>query len=727
MKKFFISIFFLFNLNSALFCQNNLIQWQKSYGGTSYDGGNQIKQTSDNGYVVCGYSWSTDGDVKGHHGTNGWAPDGWIMKLNASGDTMWTKSLGGTDDDYANAIIETSDGNFVVALQSQSNDGDVSVNKGWWDYWVVKLSPAGSIIWEKSYGGSGSDYANSVVEATDGNYVIAGYSASTNYDLAGSNKGGDDFWIIKVNSSTGAIIWKKNYGGSYDDNALSIANTNDSGFVVAGFTSSSDKDVTVNNGYDDFWVVKLDSLGAKQWQKSMGGDYYDDANSVVQASDGSYLIAGSSNSAAGTGDVSSRKGSFDYDYWVVKLSNSGTQIEWEKSYGGTMHDYGFSIVPSTGSGYFLAGFSESNDSDIVGNHGSKDYWVAQLDTSGAIQWSRVFGGDSLEYCFGAIQANDGGYAIAGFSQSSNGDVTKNQGKEDLWLVKTFCNPPVIPEVCLVTVDSTSTKNLIVWEKPPIQGAIDSFRVYREVSLNYVYLGGVAYSDLSKFTDNTLGANPQITSYKYKISTVDSCGNESPLSAFHKTIHLTTNAGQFGTVNLIWDNYSGFTSNFSYYILRDTTNTGNFEVIDSVPNSNSTYTDIFAPILNIGNYMIEVLHPSGGCIVTKSAENHNSSRSNRGNFAPPGNGVKEAAGGSGSWRVYPNPSNGMFTVIGHQSSVVSQIKIYNVLGEVVFQSTIVNPQSIIDISNQPKGIYLVKLTPNVPGTEQEIVTKKIIIH
>ena len=157
MKNFsfsvFLSAFSFLIIPSLLFSQNNLIEWQKSYGGTSYEGAYQVKQTSDGGYIVCGYAWSNDGDVKGHHGTNGWYPDGWVMKLNANGDTLWTKSLGGTYEDYANSVIETDDGNFVVALQSQSTDGDVSANKGGWDYWVVKLNPSGSILWEKSFGG----------------------------------------------------------------------------------------------------------------------------------------------------------------------------------------------------------------------------------------------------------------------------------------------------------------------------------------------------------------------------------------------------------------------------------------------------------------------------------------------------------------------------------------------------------------------------------------------
>lgn len=606
--------------------QNNLIEWQKTFGGSSYDGAYQIKQTSDNGYIVCGYSWSNDGDIKGHHGSNGWYPDGYVMRLNANGDTLWTRSLGGTYDDYASSIIETDDGNFVVALHSESTDGDITANKGGWDYWIVKLSPAGSLIWQKSYGGTGSDYATSVVQAPDGNYVVAGYSGSTNGDITG-NKGYDDFWIIKISENDGTILWKKNYGGTNDDNAFSVSNTSDNGFIVAGYTWSNDIDVTINQGYEDFWVIKLDSAGNLQWQKSMGGDYYDEANFVIQTSDNGFILAGTTYSASGTGDVSVHLGG--WDYWVVKLNSSGTQIEWEKTYGGTMNDLAWAIVQTADNGYMLSGFSESNDVDVSANHGNKDYWTAKLDNAGSIQWSSTFGGDSLDYCLGMIQTNDGGFALAGLTRSFNEDVTLNKGEADIWLIKTYCNPPITPEICLVTVDSTSTKNLVVWEKP-VSSNIDSFRVYRDVVGNYTYLGSVGYNELSKFTDNTLGVNPQITSYKYKISSVDTCGHESPLGVFHKTIHLQTN----GT-NLTWDNYSGFNSSFFYRILRDTTGTGNLIVVDSVTNSNFTWTDLNPPVVSSAAYVIEVVHPTGGCTVTKAVENHNSSRSNRGNSAPPG--------------------------------------------------------------------------------------------
>jgi PKD repeat protein len=181
---------------------------------------------------------------------------------------------------------------------------------------------------------------------------------------------------------------------------------------------------------------------------------------------------------------------------------------------------------------------------------------------------------------------------------------------------------MVQELCIVTVDSTSTYNSVVWEKPTT-AAIDSFRVYRDIVGTYTHIGSVAYGDLSEFVDNTNGVSPAVTSYRYKMSTVDTCGNESALSTYHETIHLTVSLGTPPAYNLIWDNYEGI--GFLYYrILRDSVGNGEFGVIDSVTASNFTYTDPTPPAGNM-TYAIEVVHPSG-CTADK-VKNFNSSKSN----------------------------------------------------------------------------------------------------
>jgi len=194
---------------------------------------------------------STDGDVNGNHGD----ADYWIVKLNSTGNIMWQKSYGGSSADYAESIKQTTDGGYIIAGFSESTDGDVTENYGYADYWIVKLNSTGNIMWQKSYGGSSRDEAFSIQQTSDGGYIVAGYSESTDGDVTG-NYSEYDYWVVKLNS-TGNIMWQKCLGGSGTDWAFSIQKTADSGYIVAGRSHSTDGDVTGHHGDADFWVVKL--------------------------------------------------------------------------------------------------------------------------------------------------------------------------------------------------------------------------------------------------------------------------------------------------------------------------------------------------------------------------------------------------------------------------------------------------------------------------------------
>ncbi len=217
----------------------------------------------------------------------------YISVLQAAPDLVWEMSLGGSSIDNANSIVQTSDGGYIVAGDSFSTDGNVTGNHGGNDDWIVKLDSVGVISWQKSLGGSDIDTASSIAQTSDGGYIVAGSSASTNGDVTG-NHGNTDYWIVKLDS-TGAISWQKSLGGSSGDIATSIAQTVDGGYIVAGYTQSKNGDVT---GYHDggtytfdYWIVKLDSTGAITWKKCLGGSAQDEANSIVQTSDGGYIIA----------------------------------------------------------------------------------------------------------------------------------------------------------------------------------------------------------------------------------------------------------------------------------------------------------------------------------------------------------------------------------------------------------------------------------------------------
>jgi hypothetical protein len=366
------------NILTTLFCSFSFflaicqpaIQWQKSLGGSGNDVPSFIQQTNDGGFIVAGQSNSNDGDVSGNHGS----ADFWVVKLSSIGAIEWQKSLGGSGFDNATSIQQTDDGGYIVAGGSLSNDGDVSSNYGESDFWLVKLSEVGTIEWQKSLGGSAIDGANSIQQTNDGGYIVAGSSNSNDLDVSG-NHGLDDFWVVKLNN-TGLIEWQKSFGGSATDIPLRIVQTNDGGYIVTGWTSSDDGDVSgFHGGLNDCWVVKLNNLGTTEWQKSLGGSGADYASDIQQTNDGGYIVAGRSSSI--DGDVTGNHGT--NDYWIVKLTSVGT-IEWQKSMGGSMNDLTSAIDQTNDGGYIVTGQSISNDGDVSGNHGSFDYWVVKLNT-----------------------------------------------------------------------------------------------------------------------------------------------------------------------------------------------------------------------------------------------------------------------------------------------------------------------------------------------------------
>jgi hypothetical protein len=227
------------------------LQWQKALGGTSIDRAYSIQPTPDGGYIVAGETGSIDGDVTGNHGGH----DAWVVKLSSTGSLQWQNSLGGTNNDIAYSIQPTSDGGYIVAGYTMSTGGDVTGYHGNQDVWVVKLSSTGSLQWQKALGGSSYDYALGIQPTTDGGYIMVGKTYSTDGDVT-VNHGAYDAWVVKLNS-TGSLLWQKTLGGMGDDGVLGIQPTPDGGYILAGDATSTDGDVTGNHGQYDAWVIKL--------------------------------------------------------------------------------------------------------------------------------------------------------------------------------------------------------------------------------------------------------------------------------------------------------------------------------------------------------------------------------------------------------------------------------------------------------------------------------------
>jgi uncharacterized delta-60 repeat protein len=358
-------------------------RWAKSYGGTGYDWAESIRQTSDGGYVVAGYTQSF-----GAGNT-----DFCVLKLNSDGTVFWQKTYGGANYDEANSIQQTSDGGYIVAGYTQS------FGAGFYDFCVLKLNSDGTVSWQKTYGGAGHDYASSIQQTSDSGYIVTGITLSFG---AGAYY---DFWVLKL-TSTGTVSWQKRYGGTSDDYANSIQQTSDGGYIVAGYTQSFGAD-----SYD-FWVLKLNSDGTVAWQKTYGGANYDDAYSIQQTSDDGYIVAGRTSSF----------GAGSYDFWVLKLNSDGA-VAWQKRYGGADWELAYSIQQTSDGGYIVAGYTQSFGA------GSYDFWVLKLNSNGIVAWQKRYGGADWELAYSIQQTSDGGYIVAGWTESFG------VGGEDFWVLK----------------------------------------------------------------------------------------------------------------------------------------------------------------------------------------------------------------------------------------------------------------------------------------------------
>jgi hypothetical protein len=435
---------FLFFLITYSFLRAQIapaIEWQKSLGGSNGDQVNYIQQTSDGGYIAAGGSSSTDGDVTENHGNIG-NSDYWIVKLDTSGTIQWQKSLGGTSYDEANSIQQTSDGGYIIAGESNSTDGDITGSHGNFDYWIVKLDASGTIQWQKSLGGSNQDMANSIRQTSDGGYIVAGESYSTDGDVTG-NHGISDYWIVKLDAS-GTIEWQKSLGGTSYERANSIQQTSDGGYIIAGAASSTNGDVSIMHGNEDFWIVKLNTSGAIQWEKSLTGNLADSAQSIQQTPEGEYIVAGLSNSV--NSEIPTVFGISNY--CVAKLDANGNTL-WQRYFGGSGGDHPYSVQLTSDGGSIVAGATGSFDGDVTGNHGSFDCWIVKLDPSGDIQWQKSLGGSELDEAYSIQQTNDGGYILAGMISSADGNITGYHGNSDAWIVKLSSNQLNTGEIHLI--------------------------------------------------------------------------------------------------------------------------------------------------------------------------------------------------------------------------------------------------------------------------------------
>jgi len=351
----------------------------------------------------------------------------------------WQNTIGGNYTDQLYSIQQTTDGGYILGGWSESYiSGDKTENSfGGSDYWVVKLDSIGNIQWQNTIGGNSGDVLYSFQQTTDGGYILGGVSTSNiSGDKTENSQGYIDYWVVKLDAS-GNIQWQNTIGGNSDDYLTSIQQTTDGGYILGGWSNSNiSGDKTENSqGYYDYWVLKLDPTGNIQWQNTIGGSINDQLYSIQQTIDGGYILGGWSNSNISGDKTENSQGT---DYWVVKLDASGN-IQWQNTIGGSFLDYLNCMQQTSDGGFILAGSSQSGISGdkTEDSQGGSDYWVVKLDAFGNIQWQNSIGGNSDDYLTSIQQTIDGGYILGGYSNSGiSGDKTENyQGLYDYWVVK----------------------------------------------------------------------------------------------------------------------------------------------------------------------------------------------------------------------------------------------------------------------------------------------------
>ena len=366
--------------------------WSKSYGGLGNDDCHKVVATSDGGFALAGTTTSFGSGIQ----------DIWLLKANANGDSMWSRTFGGTSDDQGKVVLETLDNGLLVG------GGTSSSGSGGMDMMIVKTDSDGNTEWSQVIGGTGSDICYSAVQTTDSGYAVAGVLSPTGMS--------SNFGLVKL-SASGAILWSRSFGGAGIEICNSIQQTSDGGYILGGFTNS------FGLGNFDYWLLKTDANGDSMWSRTLGTPLSDTGTSVVQSSDGGYVIAGYANSG----------GALGIQFLVFKTNSSGTS-QWARGFGGTMTDRCNSIQQSQDGGYFLIGTYNN------------DFGLLKIASNGDSLWLSTVRGSNADEAFGLAETVDGGLALAGVTNSFGAGAT------DMWLAKLqLCTnmAPLAPELVVI--------------------------------------------------------------------------------------------------------------------------------------------------------------------------------------------------------------------------------------------------------------------------------------
>ncbi len=636
---------------------------------------------------------------------NGGSPtlEAQLVNVDSNGDTLWTRKVTNTDNlsmwGGANGVYVNQTGNFVAFLRH--GDGT--------NLEMLELDQSGNVIDNFQYIDSDGFIinANDVVYANNANYYC-GYRGGGNYEAV----------VLKTDLS-GNVIWCKKYWETGDFSKIHLSDNGDL-ILYGNPTWGINKNKTEAFKLDtDGNVIKAVSYGKLPETQGLSSD-------ILEINNHYYISGTRRYQTASTGfqlcldDSLNSNSCYQYEFPVyssdITVSKTSVNTSIVSSMQSDILSYG---TPSGAMQIYSTPFFDySLNNSIVSNINIDNDNCGGACVGTAEVMSTIGGTSPYSYSWSDGQIGD----LASGLCADNEVVLLTGDQLGCFIQDTVIVGQSAPttEICMVTVDTTSSMNEIVWSKP-VSGAIEGFGVYREVVGNYNLIGYVDYDSLSRFVDNTNGVNPNITSYRYKISTFDTCGNESALSDYHETIHLTVNQGAGTDINCIWDGYEGFP--FSYNrILRDSTGTGDWEVVDSVSSSVFTWTDVDAPTVP-SRYIVEIVIPNN-CDATK-AISYGSTRSNKqsifGGADPLSLSENETLS---KVKVYPNPTKGnfWFEMVTESPQLVT-IELIDVTGKTILKKELQvdgHNKNMLEMNNVDPAVYLLKIS-----TTNSMVTKTII--
>ena len=361
------------------------IIWEKSYGGSNGDHLLRILPAPENTFYLLGSSFSSDGDISNDPYPN--STDFWILKVDSVGNILWDKILGGNILDQLWTGITTDDGGVVAFGWTGSTDGDITTSYGGYDMWMVKINNEGEKEWDFSIGTDGLDFGQAIIQTSEGGFLVGG----TSYIGEGGNLTCEPFnynteaILVKLDADRN-IEWQQCYGGSEHDGATALAEVSD-GYVFGGYASSNDGDISGWHGEGDIWIVKVDYFGNIIWQKCLGGSRFEGNAKLTITDDEDIIVSGCTQSIDGDVTGNHTISEYEHDIWIVKLSSEGELI-WEQCFGGIWDEQvSFGFIKKDDSNFVIAGQTDYGPSFDVqctphGGLYDKDYWVFEIkDTS----------------------------------------------------------------------------------------------------------------------------------------------------------------------------------------------------------------------------------------------------------------------------------------------------------------------------------------------------------